>query len=197
MSNSSRFNTPYIIKESSRGFDQISILDEMFSHRQISCFSEIDSESVNSMIMQLLELEREDPDGEITIFINSPGGSVSDGLALYDVMQGISCPITTVCTGLAASMASLLFVAGNKRKMLTHSRVMIHDPLISKVGGNALSLKAISDDLMLTRQTTAEILAKHSGHTVEEILEKTNKDTFLTASESIDFGFADEIITKL
>jgi len=197
MNNSLRLMTPSIIRETSRGYEAISILDDMFSRRQINCVTEINSESVNSIIMQLLRLEEEDPNAEITIFINSPGGSVRDGLALYDVMKAISCPIRTVCMGVAASMGSLLFVAGDKRQMLAHSKIMIHDPLIPQTGGNALSLKAISDDLMLTRQVTAEILAEHSGHTVDEILEKTSKDTFLTAIEAVEFGFADEIITKL
>lgn len=197
MSNLCSFVTPSIIKETSRGYQEISILSDMFSRRQINCVTEITAESVNSMIMQLLYLEQEDPDGEITIFINSPGGSVRDGLALYDVMKAISCPIRTVCMGIAASMGSILFVAGDKRQMLEHSKAMIHDPLIASTGGNALSLKAISDDLMVTRQTTAEILAKHTGHTVEEILEKTSKDTYLSAKECLEFGFCDEIITKL
>jgi len=197
MENPNYIVTPSILRETSRGYETISILNDMFSHRQINCVTEINAESVNSMIMQLLHLEQENPNGEITIFINSPGGSVSDGLALYDVMKAISCPIRTVCMGTAASMGAILFVAGDKRQMLEHSKVMIHDPLVRTAGGSALSLKAISDNLMVVRDTTAHILAEHSGRSVEDILEKTSKDTYMSAKECLEFGFCDEIISKL
>ncbi len=191
------FKTPRIVKESSRGYDSFSILDDMLTDRKINCVTEIDDDSVNSMIMQMLYLQKQDPDAEITIYINSPGGSVQDGLALYDVMQAISCPIRTVCMGMAASMASILFVAGDRRQMLPHSKVMIHDPRIMKTGGTALDLQTISENLMKTRAITAEILAKHTGKSTEEILAKTKSDSYFSAEEAVDFGLADEIITKL
>ena len=147
----------------------------------------------NRMGRRELYLEEQDPDGEITIYINSPGGSVMDGLALYDVMQSIKCPIRTVCMGLAASMASILFVAGDKREMLPHSKIMIHDPLIVQTGGSALALKTISDNLMTTRQITSEILSKHSNLSVEEIQELTAKDTYFSAEEAVEKGMADTI----
>ncbi len=189
--------TPLIIRESSRGYDRISILDEMLSDRKINCVTEIGVDSVNSMIMQLLYLEKEDPDAEITIYINSPGGSVQDGLALYDVMQAISCPIKTVCMGMAASMAAVLFVAGDKRQMLAHSKLMIHDPRIMQTGGNALDLQTISENLMKTREIMADILSKHTGKSVDEILEKTKSDSYFTGDEAVEFGLADEVISKI
>jgi len=191
------FNTPRIVKESSRGYDTFSILDDMLTDRQINCVSEIDEESVNSIILQLLYLEKQDPDAEITIYINSPGGSVQDGLALFDVMKAISCPIVTICMGMAASMASVIFAAGNTRKMLPHSKVMIHDPRITKTGGTALDLQTISENLMKTRTIMAEILAECTGKTSDEILENTKSDSYFTAEEAIEFGLADEIITSL
>ncbi len=191
------FNTPNIIKESSRGYDAFTILDDMLTDRKINCVMDINDETVNSMIMQMLYLEKQDPGSEITIYINSPGGSVQDGLALYDVMKAISCPVKTVCMGTAASMAAILFAAGDKRQMLTHSKVMIHDPRIPKTGGTALDLQTISENLMKTREITAQILAEHTGRSMEEILEKTRTDSYFTAKEAVEFGLADEIITEL
>ena len=118
-------------------------------------------------------------------------------MALYDVMQAVSCPIRTVCVGLAASMAALLFVSGTQRDMLPHSRLMIHDPLIAQTGGSALKLKAISDDLMETRQIIARVIAGHSGKSMEEILAKTASDSYFRAQEAMEFGLADHIITSL
>lgn len=191
------WKTPRIVKESSRGYDSFSILDDMLTDRKINCVKEIDEDSVNSMIMQILYLQKQDPHSEITIYINSPGGTVQDGLALYDVMQAVACPIRTICMGIAASMASILFVAGDRRQMLPHSKVMIHDPRIIKTGGTALDLQTVSDNLMKTRAITAEILARHTGKSTDEILSKTRSDSYFTAKEAVSFGLADDIITKL
>ena len=187
-------NEARIIKESSRGYDLIPIQDEMLSHREVELVGDVDAESVNALVRELRYLQRQDPEAEITLFINSPGGSVDSGLALYDVMQALSCPIRTVCVGLAASMAALLFISGDRRDMLPHSRLMIHDPLIPRTGGSALHLKAISDDLMETRQITAKVIAEHSGRSLEEVLEKTAADSFFQAEEAVAFGLADNII---
>lgn len=188
-----------IIRESYQGYCSIRIQDDMLCHREIECIGEINDDSVNELIRQLRYLEREDPQGEIKILINSPGGLVSSGLALYDVMQIITCPITTVCMGLAASMAAILFVAGDNRQMLEDSRIMIHDPLIGGGGiaGSAVQLDARVKDLMNTRMITAGILAEHTGHRVEEILEKTAADSYFYAKEAIAFGLADRIIKEL
>lgn len=191
-------NVPNIIRETNLGFSTYRIVDDMLAHREIQCVGEINAESVYSLIMQLQYLQREDPKGEITMYINSPGGEVTSGLALYDVMQAISAPIRTVCVGTAASMAAILFACGKKREMLPHAAVMIHDPLIrGGVGGSALKLQAISEDLMRTRALIAEILAKHTGHTVEEIYGKTANDTFFYGEEAVEFGLADSIIYNI
>lgn len=192
------FNTPNIIRETSQGFSSYRIVDDMLSHREIQCMGEINSETVYSLIMQLQYLQREDPNAEITMYINSPGGEVTSGLALYDVMQAVSAPIRTVCVGLAASMASVLFSGGQKREMLPHAAIMIHDPLIlGGVGGSALKLQAISEDLMRTRTLIAEILAKNTGHSVEEIYEKTARDTYFYGEEAVEYGLADNIIYRI
>lgn len=190
--------TPMIIKEHSGGWSAFTIRDEMLQNREIECVGEITAEYVYSLIRQLQYLYRQDPNGEITMYINSPGGSVSDGLALYDVMQAISCPIRTVCMGTAASMGAILFMSGNRRDMLEHARIMIHDPLISGgIGGSALHVQSVSNDLMKTREITGKLIAKHTGHTLEEVYEKTAKDTYFYAQEAIEFGLADHIIHSL
>ena len=189
-------NEARIMKESSRGYDLIPIQDEMLSHREVELVGEVNADSVNALIRELRYLQRQDPEAPITLYINSPGGSVDSGMALYDVMQAISCPIRTVCVGLAASMAALLFISGAERDMLPHSRIMIHDPLIAQTGGSALRLKAISDDLMETRRITAKVIADHSGKSMDEILAKTATDSYFRAEEAVEFGLADHIINS-
>lgn len=190
---------PNVILESSEGLCLCPPQDFLFTNkRSIEVVGEINRESVYSIILQLRYLQQADPEKEITMYINSPGGSVSDGLALYDVMQAISCKIRTVCVGMAASMGALLFAAGDKRDMLPHGEIMIHDPLIQNISSSsALSLQIESQRLMKIRQTTAEILAKHTGHTIDEIYEKTKTDTYFTAEEAVAFGIADRIINEI
>lgn len=189
---------PCIIQETCDGLTRYPIVDERLQHREIYCVGEIDRDSAHAVILQLLHLQQTDPEGEITLFINSPGGEVSSGLAIYDAMAAISCPIRTVCVGLAASMGALLFAAGDRRDILPHGRVMIHDPALSGgAGGSALALERTSKDLMKTRKTTAEILAKHTGHSLKEIYRKTAADTYFNAQEAVVFGLADRIIDKL
>lgn len=190
-------NTPNIIRESSSGYHAYSILDEMLSHREVELVGLVDADSVYSLCRQLRHLQREDPEGEITMYINSPGGSVTDGLALYDVMKGISCPVRTVCMGEAASMGAFLFAAGSQRDILPHGRVMIHDPLISRTGGSALQLHEISESLMQTREQMARLFAQFTGRTLEEIYEKTRRDSYFNAEEAVEFGLADRIIQTI
>lgn len=189
---------PCIIRETSEGFSRWSIQDEMLRHREIECVGEISQESVYALILQLRHLQKESPEKEITMFINSPGGEVTSGLALYDVMQAVKCPIRTVCTGIAASMAALLFAAGSQRDMLPHSRVMIHDPLMNGgVGGPALKIDAIAKDIMRTRETIAAIIAKHTGRSLDEVYAKTATDSYFSADEAVAWGLADRIIREL
>ena len=189
---------PNVFHETARGESVHTIVDDMFADRELVCVGEIDRTSVNSLILQIRHLEKDDPEAQITIFINSPGGEVSSGLALYDVMQAVSCPIRTVCMGMAASMAALLFLSGDQRDMLPHSQVMIHDPLISGgVGGNALQLRTIANDIMRTREITARVIAKHTGKTLEEVYEKTANDTYFEAEAAVAWGLADRIITTI
>lgn len=189
---------PCIVRETSVGLEKLQLADAMFQRREIQCNGEINKEMVYSVILQLRYLQTQDPEKEITIYVNSPGGSVSDGLALIDVMAALRCPIRTVCMGTAASMAALIFASGNKRDMMPHARIMIHDPLISGgVGGSALTLDAIARDLMHTREVTAQILADCTGHTIAEVYEKTATDTYFDAKEALEWGLADRIIHEI
>lgn len=190
--------TPHIIKETAEGTTYCPIQDELFSvHRSVEVVGEITRESVYSLILQLRYLCHADPEKEVTMYINSPGGSVCNGLALYDVMAAVSCPIRTVCVGMAASMGALLFAAGDKREMLPHAEVMIHDPLVTGMSSSALAVEESCRRLMGIRQITAEILSMHTGHTVEEIYEKTRQDSYFNAREAVAWHLADRIITRI
>ncbi|MBP3339747.1 MAG: ATP-dependent Clp protease proteolytic subunit [Lachnospiraceae bacterium] len=189
---------PCILKETSTGYIRHPIQDEMLKNREIECVGDINETLANSLIMQLRYLQKEEPKKEITMYINSKGGEVSSGLALYDAMQAVSCPIRTVCVGMAASMGAVLFTAGKKREMLPHARVMIHDPLMTDgVSGSALRIDDIGKNLMKTRETLGKILVKHTGRELSEVFEKTAKDSYFDAEEAVAFGLADRIINKI
>ncbi len=189
---------PQIIRETAEGLNHLDIRDEMLGQRELELMTPVNAESCAAIIRGLLYLQRQDPEAPVTLYINSPGGEVQSGLALYDVMQAVSCPIRTVCLGMAASMGALLFIAGDEREILPHSRVMIHDPLIGEgAGGSALSVKARADDLMRIRDITAGVIARHSGMSLEHVFELTASDTYFEAKEAVEAGLADRIITTL
>lgn len=189
---------PVIIKETSTGYLKTSIADELFKKREIQCIGEIKDELVYSLILQLRYLQADNPKEEIVIHINSSGGEVASGLALYDVMKAISCPIKTICEGTASSMAAILFLSGDKREMLPHAKVMIHDPLIhGSIGGNALQIERISRNLLKTREIIGTIIAGHTGKTLDEVYEKTVVDSYFDAEECIKWGLADGIVTEI
>lgn len=189
---------PQIIRETAEGLNRLDIRDEMLDQRVLELMTSVDAESCAVVIRGLLHLQRQDSTTPITLYINSPGGEVQSGLALYDVMQAVSCPIRTVCLGMAASMGALLFIAGDEREILPHSRVMIHDPFIgASAGGSALSVKARADDLMRIRDITAGVIARHSGMSIERVFELTASDTYFEAEEAVEAGLADRVITRL
>lgn len=189
---------PQVLRETCEGICRLDVRDQMLSCRELELCGPIDAESAAVLIRSLLYLQRADASAPIKMFINSPGGEVQSGLALYDVMQSLSCPVTTVCLGMAASMAALVFVSGARREMLPHSRVMIHDPLIGGgLGGSALSVKARADDLMRIRDITGEVLARHTGMTLERVFELTAQDTYFEADAAVRAGLADAVVTSL
>ena len=189
---------PTIIRETSEGTARIPIADIMFQRREIWLTGEITSEVADAVIAQILHLDAEDPDAEITLYIDSPGGSVTAGLSIYDVMQAVSADIHTVCVGTAASMAAVLFAAGDRREILRHGEVMIHDPLVSGgLSGSALTVQEKSNRLMAKRKVLSGILAEHTGKSVKQIYKVTAKDTYFGAEEAVAFGLADSIVEKM
>ena len=189
---------PAIIRETSEGTARIPIADMMFQRREVWLTGEITSEVADAVISQILHLDAEDPDAEITMYIDSPGGSVTAGLSIYDVMQAVSADIHTVCVGTAASMAAVLFAAGDRREILRHGEVMIHDPLVSGgISGSALAVQDKSDRLMAKRKVLCGILAQHTGKNIKQIYKVTAKDTYFGAEEAVAFGLADAVIEKM
>ncbi len=189
---------PAIIRETSEGTARIPIADMMFQRREVWLTGEITSEVADAVIAQILHLDAEDPDAEITMYIDSPGGSVTAGLSIYDVMQAVSADIHTVCVGTAASMAAVLFASGDRREILRHGEVMIHDPLVSGgISGSALTVQDKSNRLMDKRKLLCGILAQHTGKSVKQIYKVTAKDTYFGAEEAVAFGLADSIVEKM
>lgn len=191
---------PNIIKESARGYQPLQITDVLMQERKIFLVEEVNTETSSDLIKQLLFLENEAPGEEIKLYINSPGGDVHSGLAVYDCIRLISSPVTTVCIGTSASMGAILYIAGEKRLMLPHSRIMIHDPSFS--GGNLggkkpMEIQTELQTLIDVRTQLCDIISERTGKTVEEIYEVTKTDTYFNADEAIEFGLATEKINKL
>ena len=185
---------PLILKETSRGMETCYIEDDMLGRRELECIGEISESSAYELCQQLRYLDRIDPQKEITLYIDSPGGSVSGGLAIYDVMKTIRAKVRTVCLGTAASMAAVLLAAGDRRLIYPHSQVMIHDPLTLEASGSALHLQEKSRRLMDTRRIICEILAECCQKKLKQIYAKTAKDTWFSASEALEFSLVDEIV---
>lgn len=186
-----------ILKETVRGTDCIKIEDELLSRREIFLTEEVNAETSNELIKQLMYLERQDSGKEITLYINSPGGEVISGLAVYDLISLMKSPVRTVCTGTAASMGAILFLAGEKREMLPHTRLMIHDPSFSggSIGGKkSHELRHELEKLDEVREALAKIIAEKTGRPLEEIYDVTSDDTFYSAEEAITFGLATGIM---
>ena len=190
---------PTIEVESAQGVREVSLNTRHLMNRRIFIHGEINDESANDFLSQMLYLEQESSE-PITIYINSPGGSVNAGLVIYDCIQSSEVEINMICAGMAASMAAVILAGGQKgrRFILPHSKVMIHEPLISHgVGGSATSIKNISDSIIETRELVNNILAKHTGKTVDEVNKATSFDNYMNAEEAIQFGLCDAITEKV
>lgn len=186
---------PHIIETTHRGERMWDIWTRLLRDRIIFLGTEVNDDVANVIIGQLLILEGEDPDKEITLYINSPGGVITAGLAIYDTMQYIRCPVSTVCLGQAASMAAWLLAAGEKgrRRCLPNSRVMIHQPLAG-VRGQASDIEIHAREIIALRHRMNEILSKHTGQSVDQIKLDTERDRFLSAGEALEYGIIDEVI---
>lgn len=187
---------PYVIEQTERGERSYDIYSRLLKDRIIFIGSEINDALSNVVIAQILFLESEDPDREINIYLNSPGGSVSAGMAIYDTMQFTKPDVTTMCVGMAASMAALLLAAGTKgkRMALLHSRVMLHQP-VGAYRGQASDIDIHAREVLKVKAELNEILAKHTEQPVEQIEKDVDRDFFLSAQEAKDYGCIDTVIT--
>ena len=191
---------PYVIEQNSRGERSYDIYSRLLKDRIIFLGEEINDAVASTVVAQLLFLESEDPGKDIHMYINSPGGSVTAGMAIYDTMQYIKCDVCTYCIGMAASMGAFLLAAGEKGKRfaLPNSEVMIHQPLIAGGGlsGQTTDIKIYTDHLVNTKKKMNEILAERTGQTYEKLCEDTERDNFMTAQEAKEYGLIDEVIVK-
>jgi ATP-dependent Clp protease protease subunit len=188
---------PIVVEQSRNGERSYDIYSRLLKDRIIFLTGEIDDNTANVVIAQLLFLESENPDKDIHLYINSPGGSVSAGMAIYDTMQYIKPDVSTICVGMAASMASVLLMAGTKGKRfaLPYSTVLIHQPL-GGVQGQASDIAIHAKEILRVRENLYEVMAKHTGQTKEKIAADTNRDNFLTSMEAKAYGIIDEVITR-
>lgn len=192
-------NRPIIIEETANGFERYTIEDHLLRSREIFLTEDVNTETSTELIKQLMFLEHQDNTAEITLYINSPGGDVRSGMAVYDYMKLMHSPLRTVCIGLAASMGSILFLAGDKREMLEHTEIMIHDPScnINITGKKPAEVKRILDNLMATREVIAKAIADKCNKSIDEIFDKTKDDTYFSAKEAIEYGLATKIINNI
>lgn len=192
---------PYVIEQTARGERSYDIFSRLLNDRIIMLSEEVNSTTASLVVAQLLYLEGQDPEKDINFYINSPGGSITDGMAIYDTMRYIKCDVSTICIGMAASMASVLLAAGakGKRLALPNSEILIHQPLIGgRVGlqGQTTDIKIHADHLVHTRKRMNEILSECTGQPLERIEIDTERDNYLSADEAKEYGLIDDVIYK-
>ncbi|MBS2032069.1 MAG: ATP-dependent Clp endopeptidase proteolytic subunit ClpP [Deltaproteobacteria bacterium] len=188
---------PYVIEQTHRGERSYDIYSRLLKDRIIMLGTPVDDDVANSIVAQMLFLESEDPDKDIVLYINSPGGSVTAGLAIYDTMQYVKCPVATVCIGQAASMGAVLLAGGTKgkRSSLPHSRIMIHQ-VSSGAQGQASDIEIHAKEVLRLKHKLNEILAKHTGQSLEKVERDADRDFFMGASEAKEYGLIDEIMAQ-
>ena len=187
---------PYVIERSSRGERTYDIFSRLLMDRIIFLGTQINDDVANIIIAQLLYLQADNPDRDIHLYINSPGGSVSAGLAIYDTMQFLKSPVNTICMGLAASMGAFLLAAGRKGKRLAlpHSRIMIHQPS-GGAQGTAADIEIQAKEILYLRHQMNELMSKHTGQPVDQIERDIVRDKFMSAPEAVAYGLIDQVIT--
>lgn len=190
---------PYVVEQTSRGERSYDIYSRLLSDRIIFLGEDVNDTTASLIVAQLLYLEGQDPDKDISLYINSPGGSITAGFAIYDTMKYIRCEISTICIGLAASFGSFLLAGGTKGKRfaLPNAEIMIHQPAVSGgIKGPASDIKIMSDHMLKTKQRLNQIYAKNTGKSAEQIEKDTDRDNFMTAYEALEYGLIDEVITN-
>ena len=188
---------PYVIEQTSRGERSYDIYSRLLKERIIFLGEEVNDVTAGLVVSQLLFLESEDPDKDINLYINSPGGSVTAGMAIYDTMQYVKCDVSTMCMGMAASMGAFLLSGGTKGKRLAlpNAEIMIHQPS-GGAQGQATEIQIAADHILKTRQKLNQILAENTGQPLEVINADTERDNFMTAEQALDYGLIDRILTK-
>lgn len=188
---------PYVIEQTSKGERSYDIYSRLLNDRIVFLSDEVNDVTASLVVAQLLHLESQDPDKDIALYINSPGGSVTAGMAIFDTMNYIKCDVSTICVGMAASMGAFLLAAGakGKRFALPNSEIMIHQPL-GGMQGQASDMKIHADHIMKIRQRINEILARETGKPIEQIEIDTDRDNFLSADEAAAYGLIDKVIDK-
>lgn len=191
---------PYVVEQTDRGERSYDIFSRLLSDRIIFLGEEITDSSASLIVAQMLFLEAQDPDRDIQLYINSPGGSITAGFAIYDTMQYIKCDVSTICVGLAASFGAFLLAGGakGKRIALPNAEIMIHQPLIGGDGvrGPASDILIVSGQMQKNKQRLARVLAENTGKSVEEIIADTERDNYMSAQEALVYGLIDKIIDK-
>ena len=189
---------PYVVEQTSRGERSYDIFSRLLNDRIIILSEDVNSASASIVVAQLLFLEAQDPDKDIQFYINSPGGSITDGMAIYDTMQYIKCDVSTICVGMAASMGAFLLAAGTKGKRLAlpNSEILIHQPLIGGGGisGQTTDVKIHADHLVYTRQKMNQMLSRMTGQSLETIQRDTERDNYMTAQQAMEYGLIDKVI---
>ncbi len=188
---------PYVIEQTGRGERSYDIFSRLLKDRIIFLSEDVNHVTASLVIAQMLFLESEDPDKEISFYINSPGGSITDGMAIVDTMNYIKCPVSTICIGLAASMGSVLLASGEKGKRFAtpNSEILIHQPLISGgLSGQTTEIKIHADHMVKTREKLNKLLSDRTGQSLEQIEKDTERDHYMTAEEALKYGLIDEII---
>ena len=197
MENLTNSLVPYVIEQTGRGERSYDIFSRLLKDRIIFLSEDVNHVTASLIIAQMLFLESEDPDKEISFYINSPGGSITDGMAIVDTMNYIKCPVSTICVGLAASMGSVLLTCGEKGKRFAtpNSEILIHQPLISGgLAGQTTEIKIHADHMVKTREKLNKLLSEKTGQSLEQIEKDTERDHYMTAQEALEYGLIDEII---
>jgi len=193
---------PYVVEQTSKGERSYDIFSRLLKDRIIFLGEDVNATSASLVIAQLLFLESEDPDKEIYLYINSPGGSITDGMGIVDTMNYIKCPVTTICVGLAASFGAVLLANGEKGKRFAtpNSEILIHQPLIGGHGGGisgqATEIKIHADHMIRTREKLNKLLSEKTGQSIETIERDTERDHYMTAQEALEYGLIDGIMDK-
>lgn len=188
---------PYVIEQTNRGERSYDIFSRLLNDRIIVLSDEVNDATASVVIAQLIYLEGQDTDKDISLYINSPGGSVSAGMAIYDTMRYIKCDVSTICIGMAASMGSFLLAAGEKGKRfsLPNSEILIHQPM-GGARGQATEIKIAAEQILKTRDKLNRILAENTGKPIEKIALDTERDNYMTAEEALEYGLIDKILYK-